>query len=707
MKPCNIASPMRAAILLLATSSALWPCAGAYAQIGEIAPPAPAMPDREVYMPTDFARFAPRNALDMLNRVPGFAIEQQRTGESRRREAQQRGLGQASENILINGERLSSKADSVADQLARIPAKNVERIELLDGASLSIPGLSGQVANIVVIGSGGISGQFTWSPQYSVNADGLRLDNGKISLAGSLGAFDFTVAASRPFYDSVARGPTTLTDATGNVIETRETVYLFAARPPNYTASIGYAGVGGVTANLNYTLTYFNSFATEDDVRIAIGMPEAERARVYSSGGTQREIGGDVEFDLGAGRLKLIGVDARREDDIVEQAVTSFIDDTPSSGTLFDLDRIVEETIGRAEYSWPMAGLDWQFSGEAAFNTIDNTGALSILNGAGEFVAIPFPGGTGGVSEDRYETILTVNGRLVPRVSFQLSAGAEFSTIGPTGEPDKERSFSRPKGALSLNWTASDRLSVAFELARRVGQLDFGDFLATVSLAQDTQNSANADLVPQQSWEAELEIANDFGRWGNATLTLFHHRISDLVDFIALPDGTAAKGNIESATRTGGALDATIELAAFGWKGARLDIAGMIDHSRLTDPVDGSRRNISNLQEHRLAVDLRHDILGTSLAWGGGFLTSQLGAAYRVNEIARSVTGPDTWSLFAEHKDVFGLTMRTELVGLFGPRRGLDRTVYDGVRGRDPVEFFEFRNQNQGMLIAFSVSGSF
>ena len=29
---------------------------------------------REVYTPADFARFAPRNALDMLRQVPGFTI---------------------------------------------------------------------------------------------------------------------------------------------------------------------------------------------------------------------------------------------------------------------------------------------------------------------------------------------------------------------------------------------------------------------------------------------------------------------------------------------------------------------------------------------------------------------------------------------------------------------------------------------------------
>src|SRR5687768_610846 len=58
----------------------------------------------EVYTPADFARFAPRNALDMLRQVPGFTIVTQDQG---------RGLGQANDNVLIDGERVSSKSDSL------------------------------------------------------------------------------------------------------------------------------------------------------------------------------------------------------------------------------------------------------------------------------------------------------------------------------------------------------------------------------------------------------------------------------------------------------------------------------------------------------------------------------------------------------------------------------------------------------------------
>ena len=60
-------------------------------ETGDAPPPQPTeTATRETYIPADFARFAPRNALDMLNQVPGFDII---TGD------QGRGLGQASDNV--------------------------------------------------------------------------------------------------------------------------------------------------------------------------------------------------------------------------------------------------------------------------------------------------------------------------------------------------------------------------------------------------------------------------------------------------------------------------------------------------------------------------------------------------------------------------------------------------------------------------------
>jgi outer membrane receptor for ferrienterochelin and colicins len=119
---------VRALLVLLAALTA----------VAQTAPPAET---RRTYVPADFAQFAPKTALDMLNRVPGFAVREEDETE--------RGLGEASGNVLINGQRISGKSNDVVTELSRIPALNVERIDIVDAATLNVPGLTGQVANVI------------------------------------------------------------------------------------------------------------------------------------------------------------------------------------------------------------------------------------------------------------------------------------------------------------------------------------------------------------------------------------------------------------------------------------------------------------------------------------------------------------------------------------------------------------------------------
>jgi len=65
------------------------------------------------YEPDYFSQFQPNTARDMVARIPGFALEGGEGGE--------RGFGQASLNILINGRRPSSKSSGAGEILGRIP----------------------------------------------------------------------------------------------------------------------------------------------------------------------------------------------------------------------------------------------------------------------------------------------------------------------------------------------------------------------------------------------------------------------------------------------------------------------------------------------------------------------------------------------------------------------------------------------------------
>src|SRR5438309_9506511 len=142
---------------------------------------APASASKRVYTSADFVRFAPKTAYDMLAQVPGFTI---------RSADQERGLGQASENVLINGQRIANKSGGAIDQLRRTAASNVDRIEIVDAASLGIAGLTGEVANVILKAAAKSAGAFEWAPTWRAHFAKPEPVGGSISYSGSKGPLD-------------------------------------------------------------------------------------------------------------------------------------------------------------------------------------------------------------------------------------------------------------------------------------------------------------------------------------------------------------------------------------------------------------------------------------------------------------------------------------------------------------------------------------
>ena len=651
-----------------------------------------------VFTPDYFTQFAPRNALDMVSRIPGFTIDDGNNG--------QRGLGQANQNVIVNGERFSSKSDSLREQLVRIPAADIIRIEILDGTALDIPGLSGQVAN-VVYKSNGTSGQFRWRAGFRPHNTEAQLYGGEISLTGSSGALDYTLSISNPNDRFGADGPTILTDAGGAVIEEQYSKFSGKYDNPKAAANLAYDFGGDVKANLN--LSYGADFL---DLQIpeTATRPNGEvrtRSFINTEDGPEYELGGDIEFPLGPGKLKLIGLERFERDNSFSELVDSFNDGRDPMGFRFAQTDEIGERIGRFEYGWNMLQADWQVSGEAAFNRLSRASDLFELDGNGDFVRQDFAAGTGGVTEDRYEAILSVSKQLTPKLSLQATGGAEYSKIEQTGSAANSRSFQRPKGSLALAWKPKDDIDISLEVRRRVGQLSFGDFLASVSLQNENENGGNNALQPDQSWNVELEVNKGLGAWGSAKLQLRQAWFEDFVDFFPLENGGEGRGNIGSAERFHVEFNTTLKGEPIGFNGAQLELRAVKRWMSVTDPFTGLDRPFSQDLDRLLEMDFRHDIPGSDWAWGSGLFTNTNVPYSRRREVGRDYEGPTFVDLFVEHKDVFGLTVRGIWGNVLGARNKFDRTVFDGDRPGAPVLFNENTDRRIGPIFRLRVSGDF
>jgi hypothetical protein len=227
-----------------------------------------------------------------------------------------------------------------------------------------------------------------------------------------------------------------------------------------------------------------------------------------------------------------------------------------------------------------------------------------------------------------------------------------------------------------------------------------------VNLSDDRETAANPDLVPPQSWEIELETARKHGAWGNSTARLYTHLVEDIIDFIPIGEEGEAVGNLDSAQRYGIELRNTTNLDPMGWRGVRIDSRLWLQLTRVEDPLTGETRDISSSLQQFASLNVRHDVPETDWAYGGSVSHQRNAPTYRLTEVSRSWEIPVFGSVFVEHKDVWGLTVRASVANIFYGESYLYRRGYAG-RRTDPISFIEIRDRTIGPIFSFDVRGKF
>ncbi len=648
------------------------------------------------FVPADFEQYAPRTALDMVSQIPGFSIS---------RDDDDRGFGQASQNVLINGQRISSKSTSARDALNRIPAANVEKIEVLDGASLDIPGLSGQVVNVTAKSSG-ISGTWTYRQRYRENLP-PAFDWLELSLNGETEALSWGLTLSSEPGRGTGTGRENITNGQRDLIEFREESATFITANPKLAANLTWTPANGHIANLNseFALVEFDQQEYSNAFR-----PDATQFRQtlfqFSEDEWNSEISGDYEFGLGPGHLKLIGLQRNEHSPTRARFFGGDLDGSNRDESIFDRTVDESETIARGEYSVATSATsDWQLSLEGALNTLDSTASLRQLDANGLLAIVDIGNPDIRVEERRAEAFVTHGRQLRPKLRLQVSLGAEVSEIISDGANGQTRQFTRPKGSIQTTWEVSDKLTINTTLERRVGQLDFFDFVSNVDLNQGDNQTGNVDIVPQQSWHAEIEAQRDYGTWGALTASVFGEALEDIADQVPIGTGEGP-GNIDSATRYGVDVDATLKFDNIGWKGAQVQVVGNYQTSAVDDPVTGVSRRINGDTVHHLRAEFRHDIENTDWAWGLTYNAFKGAPRFRLNSVRTFRETPAFIWGFVEHKDIFGMTGTVFLANLTDADNKLTRLDFTPDR-TGAITRIEDRRRNFGPILTLRLKGSF
>ena len=661
--------------ILLATTAALTIAAAAPALAAETAPTAPRQTAQAgdtgvlVFTPDFFADARPNTALDMVNRVPGFSVND---GDGAR------GFEGAVGNILINGSRPASKNDTGSNVLGRTVAAQVERIELVRGGA---PGIDMQgysvVANVIL--------KTTSSREHVLTANASLFEGGQDLFGGSYQftardgdrTWGVTLSDGISSSDSNGAGPVVRVDANGNILR-NEQYY-----------NDGYGGGNSIRGNFS---TPFMGGKVDLTARYGINdwhninrqtAPDILRESLYDEDGHSGEFG--VVFTRPLSEKLKLETRFIHEfgdfDSVSTSRTRSGAVDEPEQ--LFNADGNSSETILRGLVRYERSpAMDFEAGGEVAYNMLEVDQAYTVGG-----VAVPLPSASVKVEETRGELFGKATWRINPKWTLESGLRLESSTISQSGDASQEKSFFFAKPRILATWTPMPNNQLRLRLERTVGQLDFGDFAASAEFADENVFGGNVNLEPESRWVAEATYEKRFWGEGIVSIGLRHDEISNAIDLIPLDGGLAAVGNIGDGTLDQLALNVTIPTDKLGVSGGKFGFRNTWNKTEVTDPTTGEKRPISDVRASQATITFQQDITSWKLQWGGAWIPLLGQKGYQPDQIS-GWRGTDYYELWAEYKPTPTLSIRGQ-VNIWNDF-DVTRTVFAD-RDARPVQYVETR----------------
>jgi hypothetical protein len=611
-----------------------------------------------------FDRYQPNTALDMVRELPGFQLDD---GDG------SRGMATSAGNILINGRRPSAKQDLPSATLARIPASQVERIELIRGQAQGID-FQGQSALANIYLRTDIPATVRWEYWMQRNDSAPFKVGGNISMSDRFGGIDFNTGIDLERDTSGWQGTESEFDGDGTLLATgphNSTEKGIRLNSLNFNAS-SWFGENFVQFNSRLTLNDTHYVRPNGSISQVPGGSDRDELIDLKTKNLEYELGLDAEREITdtlTGKLILLHINDDA-DSVSTQDVTDSILG-PVLSRVADTNTDAREQIARLEFDW--SGFSQHavlFNAERAYNVLDRRLVQTDDRGLGP-VLIDIPGANSRVREVRYDFLLqdTWSYRYL---DLDMGLGAETSTLSQSGDSDLKRDFFFIKPFVVLGYSPDQNRQSRLRLAREVAQLDLRDFVSATVFEDDDFALGNPNIRPETTWVSEISHEQRFGRETVVKLTAFHHWIKDVLDLLPLSPDFEAPGNIGDGRRWGVEMESTVPLQGLGLTGAKLDFSTLWQDTVVTDPVTGAKRRLSgdgggsayrtlenlntNISWH-VRVDYRQDFEAARVAWGWTVADRGNRPLYKVNELDVHSEGKAI-TAFVETTRWFGLKTR-------------------------------------------------
>lgn len=622
---------------------------------------------------------------DMVRLIPGGITILNSLDDNQ----QSRGLGSTGAQILIDGKRMSGKANDMETRLSRIQANQVERIDLIRGTAEGLDIRSQGVLINVILKSDAIdktiylselglnhNNQQSFKPELLINASGrykqLQYDIG-VNHDIFIRTTDFTEDRMTP----------------SRALEEVRTInreFLWKANSVNTNLEYTFDDGDVLRFNGLYRDVTRDEENFEDQFDFASGNLLAKETLFVMRDDKTWELGGDYETKLdGIGTLKTIFVvnTESNKDNIVQDAITdtgtvrlfTFAEDSE------EIEQIIRTNLSTKIFD--KQNLDVGF--EAAFNELD---ALQ------SFDSSPFE--SSNIKEDRYEFFGTYSTDISGSVHLQASIIREESTIKQDAIGIvNQRSFGFWKPRIELRYDLDANKQLRFIADRSVSQLNLRNFIATRNTENDTIDFGNPDLVPQKVWQYliayEHRFADDAGTIG---IELFKDEIADFITNTRNADGSSGIGNIGDAKRLGLDVEASGTLDFLGLKSARVSFTYRLRDTEMIDPFLNIERRLNGVASETYLLDFRHDLKDLGIVYGFDvnkrsyrFLQNRTVSEIRTNII-------DIDDFYVEYSINKQTRLRFQIARPLKDRENYDRIFYAGDIADGVVDRIELRKRN-------------
>ena len=645
-----------------------------------------------VYSSDFFSQYNPVTANDMLDRIPGISLG----GGGPGGRGGGRGLG-TSGNLLINGQRIAGKGNSARDQLDRITAAEVERIEIIRDTTgaLNVRGAS-EVINVILLASQSRSST-TVELVNRLNHDDTLETGGSVAWSQQVGNFQALVnLEARPNYENrdnreVRLGPNN--EVVGTLFETNIRDQQENTLSSNMSYSLGdhRMQLNALIREGDHPRPVRRDFVDFTDAGLVNRIEEEDVNREESNW----EVGGDYEFSFDDGsRLSVLFV-ANNEirNNVRERYSANPAEEGLSKNLFIDSRQERQEFIIQGNYNFSITETQSLRVGiESADTQLDSSlligsssgsePASASVGGLSPLLSVSNPGTK--VQEIRYEGFAFHNWTLSDRSSLESSLVYETSEISQTGAVNKTRDFQFWRPSFDYRFNITENFRFRGTVKRSVSQLSFSSFAATTNEEDRDLNAlaGNPELEPQTSWDYEGQLEYRLPNDGGVISSNISY--SDIDNYIGRINATidpneplSATGNVAPAKRWAMFNRASIRLNSLSLPNAILGVTLGLFDSEIIDPFLKTKQRIGG--RGFAGINFRHDITSLGLSYGIDYSHSIWGGNYDID--IKTITRNDrerSLDLFVSKVWFEDWTFRLESDNTLGASRCRYRQRFDG-----------------------------